>query len=85
MKKSLYTFIHKPTTKCNLQMAFLLFSSAATESNEQDCGISKVAKDTSLLPSKIDPIKASQETSREANIGFGCAFSTKPCCFSPTI
>ncbi len=43
------------------------------EWNAQDCGISKAAKDTSMLPSKIDPMKVSHETGSEANSGFGRA------------
>ncbi len=43
------------------------------EWNAQDCGISKAAKDTSMLPSKIDQMKASHETGSEANFGFGRA------------
>ncbi len=38
------------------------------------CGISKAAKDTSMLPSKIGQMKASPETGTEANIEFGQAF-----------
>ncbi|ROL47043.1 hypothetical protein DPX16_20695 [Anabarilius grahami] len=48
-------------------------SSTVTEWKAQDCGISKAAKDTSMLPSKIDQMKVSHETGSEANIGFGCA------------
>uniref|UniRef100_A0A8C2CXR3 Immunoglobulin domain-containing protein n=1 Tax=Cyprinus carpio TaxID=7962 RepID=A0A8C2CXR3_CYPCA len=44
-----------------------------TEWNAQDCGISKAAKDTSILPSKIVQMKASQETGTEANTEFGRA------------
>ncbi len=44
-----------------------------TEWNAQDCGISKAAKDTSMLPSKIDQMKVSHETGSEANFGFGRA------------
>ncbi len=44
-----------------------------TEWNAQDCGISKAAKDTSMLPSKIDQMKVSYETGSEANFGFGRA------------
>ncbi len=43
------------------------------EWNAQDCGISKAAKDISMLPSKIDPMKVSHETGSEANFGFGHA------------
>ncbi len=57
-----YTFTHKRTTKRNFQMPFLFFSSAGTEWNAQDCGISRAAKDTSMLPSKIDQMKVSHET-----------------------
>ncbi len=39
----------------------------------QDCGISKAAKDTSMLSSKIDQTKVSHETRSEANFGFGPA------------
>ncbi len=39
----------------------------------QDRGIPKAAKDTSMLPSKIDQMNVSQETGSEANFGFGCA------------
>ncbi len=35
--------------------------------------MSKAAKDTSMLPSKIDQIKVSHETGSEANFGFRCA------------
>ncbi len=38
--------------------------------NAQDCGISKLAKDTSMLPSEIDQMKGSHETESEANVGF---------------
>ncbi len=48
----------------------LFFSSTVTEWNAEDCGISKAAKDTSMLPSKIDQMKASHETGSEANFGF---------------
>ncbi len=68
-----YTFTHKLTTKRNFQTPFLFFSSTGTEWNAQDCGISKAAKDTSMLPSKIDQMKASHETGSEANFGFGRA------------
>ncbi len=43
------------------------------ERNAQDCGISKAAKDTSMLPSKINQMKVSHETGSEANFGFGRA------------
>ncbi len=43
------------------------------EWNAQDCGISKAAKDTSMLPSKIDQMKVSHETGSDSNLGFGCA------------
>ncbi len=43
------------------------------EWNTQDCGITKAAKDTSMLPSKIDQMKVSHETGSEANFGFGRA------------
>ncbi len=68
-----YTFTHKLTTKRNFQMPSLFFSSTVTEWNAQDCGISKAAKDTSMLPSKIDQMKASHETGSETNFGFGRA------------
>ncbi len=54
-----YTFTQKLTTKRNFQTPSLLFSSTVTEWNAEDCGISKAAKDTSMLPSKIDQMKAS--------------------------
>ncbi len=69
-----YTFTHKLTTKLNFQTPSLIFSSAVTEWNAQDCGISKAAKDTSMLPSKINQMKVSRETGSEANFGFGHAF-----------
>ncbi len=68
-----YTFTHKLTTKRNFQTPSLFFSSTFTEWNAEDCGISKAAKDTSMLPSKIDQMKASHETGSEANFGFGHA------------
>ncbi len=46
------------------------------ECNAQDCGISKAAKDTSILPSKIDQMKVSQETRSEANFGARRALMT---------
>ncbi|KAF4117899.1 hypothetical protein G5714_002452 [Onychostoma macrolepis] len=49
-----YTFTYKLTTKRNFQTPSLFFSSTDKEWNAQDCGISKVAKDTSMLPSKFD-------------------------------
>jgi len=39
----------------------------------QDCGISNVENDTSILPSKIDEMKASLETGSETNIAFSRA------------
>lgn len=42
-----------------------------TEWNAQDCGISKAAKDTSMLPSKFDQKKVPPETGSEAEFGFG--------------
>ncbi len=57
-------FTHKLTTKRNFQM----------EWNAHDCGISKAAKDTSMLPSKIDQMKVSHETGSEVSFGFGRAF-----------
>ncbi len=68
-----YTFTQKLTTKHNFQTPSLFFSPTGTEWNAQDCGISKAAKDTSMLPSKIDQMKVSNETGSEANFGFGCA------------
>ncbi len=68
-----YTFTHKLTTKRNFQTPSLFFSSTVTEWNAQDCGISKAAKDTSMLPSKIDQMKVSHERGSEANFGFGRA------------
>ncbi len=68
-----YTFTHKLTTKRNFQTPTLYLSSTVTEWNAQDCGISKAAKDTSTLPSKIDQMKVSHETGSEANFGFGRA------------
>ncbi len=52
---------------------FIFFSSTVKEWNARDCGISKAAKDTSMLLSKIDQIKVSHETGSEANFGFGRA------------
>ncbi len=52
-----YTFTQKLTTKHNFQTPSLTFSSTVTEWNAQDCGISKTAKDTSMLPSKINQMK----------------------------
>ncbi len=46
-------FTHKLTTKRNFQTLSLFFSSTVTEWNAQDCGISKAAKDTSMLPSNL--------------------------------
>ncbi len=66
-----YTFTHKLTTKRSFQTPSLFFSSTVTEWNALDCGISKAAKDTSMLPSKIDQMKVSHETGSEANFGFG--------------
>ncbi len=66
-----YTFTHKLTTKCNFQMPSLFFCWTGTEWNAQDCGISKAAKDKSMLPSKIDQMKVPPETGSEANFGFG--------------
>ncbi len=70
-----YTFTHKLTTKCNFQTPSLFFSSTVTEWNAQDCGISKAAKDTSTLPSKIDQMKVSHETGRQHFSVFGCSHS----------
>ncbi len=41
------------------------------EWNAQDCGISKAAKDTSMLPSKFDQKKVPPETGSEAVFGLG--------------
>ncbi len=49
-----------------------LWIKAFMEWNAQDCGILKAAKDTSMLPSKIDQMKVSHETGSEANFVFGC-------------
>jgi len=49
----------------------MLSSSTVTEWKAQDCGISKAANDSSMLPSKIDQMKVSQETGSETNIAFG--------------
>jgi len=59
-------FTHKLTTN-----SFL-----AQQWNTQDCGISKAVKDPSMLPSKIDQMKVSQETrcGSGTTIKFGCAF-----------
>ncbi len=57
----------------HLRSKFSGAAPAVTEWNAQDCGISKAAKDTSMLPSKIDQTKASHETGSEANVGFGRA------------
>ncbi|KAK9969668.1 hypothetical protein ABG768_027825, partial [Culter alburnus] len=51
------TFTYKLTTNRNVQMSYLFFSSAVTEWKTQNCGISLEAKDTSMLPSKIDQMK----------------------------
>ncbi|MGL4947610.1 MAG: hypothetical protein ACRC4X_08160, partial [Cetobacterium sp.] len=59
------------TTKRNFKTPFLFFSSAVTEWNTQVCGISKAAKDTSMLPSKFDQKKVPPETGTEAEFGFG--------------
>ncbi len=50
--------------------AIFIFSSTVTEWNAQNCGIQKAAKDTSMLPSKIDQMKVSHETGSEDNFGF---------------
>ncbi len=68
-----YKFTHKLTAKGNFQMPSLFFNSTVMEWDAQDCGISKAAKDTSMLPSKIDQKKVSHETGSEANFGFGHA------------
>ncbi len=68
-----YTFTHKLTAKGNFQMPSLFFNSTVMEWDAQDCGISKAAKYTSMLPSKIDQKKVSHETGSEANFGFGHA------------
>ncbi len=49
---------HRP----QLSDAILFFILTVTEWNAQDCGIPKAAKDTSMLPSKMGQMKASQET-----------------------
>ena len=67
------TFTHKLTTDRNFQTPSLFFGLTVTEWNAQDCGISKAAKDTSMLPSKIGQMKASQETGTETNTEFGRA------------
>jgi len=64
------TFTHKLITNPNFQVPSLFLSSTVTEWKAQDCGISKAARDTSMLPSKIDQMKASQETRSEVSIGF---------------
>ncbi len=68
-----YTFTQKLTTKHNFQTPSLTFSSTVTEWNAQDCGILKTAKDTSMLPSKINQMKVSHETVSEANFEVGRA------------
>uniref|UniRef100_A0A671K1X0 Membrane-associated guanylate kinase, WW and PDZ domain-containing protein 3 n=1 Tax=Sinocyclocheilus anshuiensis TaxID=1608454 RepID=A0A671K1X0_9TELE len=50
-----------------------VFIRTATEWNAQDCGISKAAKDTSMLPSKFDQKKVPSETGSEAEFVFGRA------------
>ncbi len=40
------------------------------ELNAQDCRISKAVKETSMLPSKIDQRKVSEDVGRKANFGF---------------
>ncbi len=60
------TFTHKLTTDsllATLRRHLYFFILTVTEWNAQDCGISKAVKDTSILPSKIVQMKASQETS----------------------
>ncbi len=57
--------LHKLTTKRNFQTPSLYFSLTVTEWNAQDCGISKPAKDTATLPSKINQMNASHETGSE--------------------
>ncbi|KTF79586.1 hypothetical protein cypCar_00028232 [Cyprinus carpio] len=47
--------------------------SSSHEWDAQDCGISKAVKDTSMLPSIIGQMKASQETGTETNTEFGRA------------
>ncbi len=39
------------------------------EWNSHDYGISKLVKDIFILPSKIDQMKASQQTESEDNLG----------------
>ncbi len=46
----------------NSQAPSLFLGSTVTEMNVQDCGISKAAKHTLMLPSKIDQLKSSQPT-----------------------
>ncbi len=66
-----YIFTHKLTTKRNFEMPSLFFSSTVKEWSAQDCGISKAAKDTSMLPSKFDQKKVPPETGSEAEFGLG--------------
>ncbi len=66
-----YIFAHKLTTKRNVEMPSLFFSSTVKEWSAQDCGISKAAKDTSMLPSKFDQKKVPPETGSEAEFGLG--------------
>ncbi len=53
-----------------LSDAIFIFSSTVTEWNAQDCGISKAAQDTSMLPSKFDQKKVPPETRSEVEFGF---------------
>ncbi len=66
-----YTFALKLTTKRNFSCHLYFFSSTIMEWNAQDCGISKAAKDTSMLPSKFDQKKVPPETGSEAVFGLG--------------
>ncbi len=74
------TFTYKLTTKCNFQMPTLFyFCSTIMELNAQDYGISNTVKDTSVLPSKINQMKVSQETGSEANMNVPCCLPTLRC------
>ncbi len=63
-----YIFKHKLTTKRRFQTPSLFFSSTVMERDAQDCGISKAAKDTSMLPLKSDQMKVSHETGSEDDV-----------------
>jgi len=54
-------------------MASFFSSLTVTEWKALDYGISKATNDISMLPSKNDQIKVSQETENESNTGFGHA------------